>query len=70
VYKSFDMSEIVNLRHARKLRERAKAASQAAENRARFGARKVDKDLEAARQAQAERRIDGHRRENGGDADT
>ncbi|MBN8831261.1 MAG: DUF4169 family protein [Sphingomonadales bacterium] len=48
------MAEIVNLRLARKARDRAKAAQQAAENRAKFGRTKAQKQLD---KAEAERRV-------------
>ncbi|GBD50067.1 DUF4169 family protein [Methylopila sp. Yamaguchi] len=63
------MAEIVNLRQARKRREREDRSAQAAENRVRFGRRKDEKVAEEVRRAQAERLLDGHRRDNGGDAE-
>jgi len=63
------MAEIVNLRQARKRREREDRSAQAAENRVRFGRRKDEQVAEEVRRAQAERLLDGHRRENGGDAE-
>ncbi|WP_020185442.1 DUF4169 family protein [Methylopila sp. 73B] len=63
------MAEIVNLRQARKRREREDRSAQAAENRVRFGRRKDEQVAEEARRAQAERLLDGHRRDNGGDAE-
>ncbi|GLK67968.1 DUF4169 family protein [Hansschlegelia plantiphila] len=63
------MAEIVNLRRARKQHQRAASEKQAAENRVRFGTTKQEKTLESARRARTERRLDEHRRENGGDAD-
>ena len=64
------MAEIINLRRARKHRARAASQKLAAENRARYGAPKQDTDLETARRALADRRLEDHRRENGGDADS
>ena len=64
------MSEIVNLRRARKAKVRTAAAEQAAENRARFGAPKAEGAQKAATQDLERRRLDGHRRErepNSGD---
>ncbi len=55
------MAEIVNLRRARKARERAERERQADENRARFGQAKAEKDLEAARRDKARRELDGKR---------
>jgi hypothetical protein len=62
------MAEIVNLRRARKERDRAASEKQAANNRVAFGVSKKDKRAEAARRVLEERRLDEHRRENGGDA--
>ena len=42
-----EMSEIVNLRQARKAKARAAAADKAAENRLRFGASKAERAVEA-----------------------
>ena len=51
--------EIVNLRKARKARERAEAQTRAAENRVRFGRSKADKSLQAAEKLRDERIIAG-----------
>jgi hypothetical protein len=56
-------AEIVNLRQARKKRERAQKDAQAAANRALFGERKADKALRRAEERQAAERLEGHRRE-------
>ena len=64
------MVEIVNLRRARKERARTEKQAKAAENRVRFGRRKQDVVADEARRSQAARLLDGHRRENGGDAET
>nr|WP_210286011.1 DUF4169 family protein [Hansschlegelia beijingensis] len=64
------VAEIINLRRARKSRARAASEKLAAENRTRFGTSKQDKDLETARRTLADRRLEDHRRENGGDADS
>lgn len=64
------MAEIVNLRRARKQRERDRKEAGASENRIRFGQPKQVTAAEEARRAQAARRLDGHRRDNGGDAET
>jgi hypothetical protein len=65
------MTEIVNLRRARKLRDRATKADMAAENRARFGRSKADKANEAATAALQARQLDGVKRLDGveGEAD-
>ncbi|MET0314322.1 MAG: DUF4169 family protein [Hansschlegelia sp.] len=57
------------MRREKKRLAREASARVAAENRVRFGAKRVDDELSAARRASAERMLDGHRRENGGDAD-
>jgi hypothetical protein len=56
------MSEIVNLRRARKTKARAAAADKAAENRLRFGASKAERDLLTAREDLEDRHLDAHRR--------
>ncbi|MFD1702704.1 DUF4169 family protein [Methylopila henanensis] len=63
------MADIVNLRQARKQRKRDAKEAGASENRIRFGRSKGEKAAEAARREQTARLLDGHRRENGGDAD-
>jgi hypothetical protein len=55
--------EIVNLRKARKARERAEAQTRAAENRVRFGRSKAERRTLAAEEDLAARRLDGHRRD-------
>ena len=57
------MAEIVNLRTARKAKERDKARAKGDENAARFGRSKAEKDLEKARADKARRDLDGHARE-------
>jgi hypothetical protein len=56
------MSEVVNLRLARKRRAREEAEKLAAERRAQFGRAKAETKLEAQRRELAERALDGHRR--------
>lgn len=56
-------AEIINLRQARKQRERDEKDARAAENRARFGRSKADRALEDDAQARAARSLDGHERE-------
>lgn len=63
------MAEIVNLRMARKARDRARAAQQAAENRAKFGRTKGQKAKERAEADRLTREVEGARRETSGDAD-
>lgn len=56
-------AEIINLRQARKQRERDEKDARAAENRARFGRSKANRALEDDAQARAARSLDGHQRE-------
>jgi len=53
------MAEIVNLRIARKARDRRLAEQQAAENRAKHGRTKAEKAKAKADYLRAERAIDG-----------
>ena len=55
------MAEIVNLRRARKLRDRMQAGEQAARNRIAFGRSKAERMLTDAEQDKAVRALDGHR---------
>ena len=55
------MDDVVNLRRARKARDRAAASEQAAENRIRFGRTKAERDRIAAQEALEASRLDGHR---------
>lgn len=63
------MADVINLRRARKARERDAREREAAEKRRRFGRTHAEKDAETARRLKAERAIDGHRREPGGDGE-
>lgn len=56
-------AEIVNLRRARKARARREREVTAAEQRARFGRPKAERDLADARRDAEHRRLDGHRRD-------
>jgi hypothetical protein len=56
------VAEIVNLRMARKAKARRDAAQQAAENRARHGRTKAEKQRDKAEAERAERTIEGARR--------
>lgn len=58
------MAEIINFRQARKGLARKAAEQQAAENRARFGRTKADKQREAAEQARLRKELDGAKRED------
>jgi hypothetical protein len=61
------MAEIVNLRQARKRKARVDKARTADENRAAFGRGKGERDRQSRLAEQAERHLDGHRREPGDD---
>jgi len=63
------MAEIVNLRMARKARNRARAEQQAQENRAKFGRTKAQKANERAEAERLAREIEGARRETDDGAD-
>lgn len=58
------MSQVVNLNRARKAKARKENKAKAAENRARFGATKAERDLEAARAEKAARALDQAKRED------
>ena len=53
------MAEIINLRTARKARERADSATRADANRAKFGRNKAQKQTDAAETARREKLLDG-----------
>ena len=53
--------EIVNLRRARKTRERAAAAETAAANRAKHGRTKAERASGTIEAGRSERLLDGHR---------
>ena len=55
------MSEIVNLRRARKERARGAKEKEAANNRAKHGVAKPARDLAEARNAKAARDLDSHK---------
>ena len=57
------MAEIVNLRAARKARERGLARAQGDENAVKFGRSKVQKAREAAEAARATADLDGKKRD-------
>ena len=59
------MGEIVNLRRARKNSERQLAEREAAANRLLHGRSKVERELEAKRDAKARRELERHRIERG-----
>ncbi len=55
------MGEIVNLRRVKKARARDAAAERAAENRARHGMTKLERDAEAKRRERRDAELDGAR---------
>ncbi len=55
------MTEIINLRRARKLKERERQEAQAAQNRALFGRSKAEKRLTESERARAEAGLDARR---------
>lgn len=57
------MAEIINLRRARKGKARDEASAKAAENRARFGKTKAEREKEALEAKRAVKTLDGHKRE-------
>ena len=57
------MAEIINLRAARKAKDKAEARAQADANTIKYGRRKVDKALDTARSEKEKRDLDGHERE-------
>lgn len=57
------MADIINLRRARKERERVLKDAKAAENRILFGRTKAEKTLRDAKKALDERRLDAHKRD-------
>lgn len=56
------MSEIVNLSRARKARKRGEAEAKADANRISHGRTKAEKKLTKAEQQAAQRKLDGHKR--------
>ena len=61
------MAEIVNLRRARKAKDRARRAAEADANAAKFGRSKAQRQVEAAEAARARTALDGHRRDDPSD---
>ncbi|HUF44517.1 MAG TPA: DUF4169 family protein [Aestuariivirgaceae bacterium] len=59
------MAEIVNLRLARKRKDRGERERTAGENRARFGRSRAEVAREAAERALEETRLSAHRRDDG-----
>ena len=57
------MAKVVNLRSARKARDRDARKATANQNSARFGRSKAEKQLDAAEADKARRELDGHARD-------
>lgn len=55
------MSQIINLRQARKARDRQEKEKQAETNRARFGRTKAQKSKDKAVADKLQRHLDGHK---------
>lgn len=58
------MAEVINLRQARKARQRAEDQAKAAENRARFGQTKAERTKAQSEADRALKAIEAHRRED------
>jgi hypothetical protein len=56
------MTDIVNLKRARKAKQRAEAEAKAQANRIAHGRTKTEKKLSKAEQEAARRKLDGHKR--------
>ncbi len=63
------MGEVVNLRRVRKEKTRKDAEAKADANRIAFGRTKVERELSEAEKVLAERRLEGHRREDSSQKD-
>lgn len=57
------MAEIISLRKARKVKDRAEKEAVTAENRAKAGRTKAEKAVGAAQKDLTERTLDAHRRD-------
>ncbi|WP_336969469.1 DUF4169 family protein [Sphingobium aromaticiconvertens] len=60
------MGDVINLRQARKQRDRASASRLAETNRAKFGRTKAERLALQAEAARQEKQIEGARRDNSG----
>jgi hypothetical protein len=60
-------AEIINLRQARKAKQRLEAAAGAEENRAKFGRAKAEREATDAEKDREARRLDSHSRQRGDD---
>ena len=63
-YTSQVMAEVVNLRRARKAKERAAAENQAQANRVSFGRTRAEKKKTQAENDAARRNLEGHKRDD------
>jgi hypothetical protein len=63
------MGDVVNLKNARKGKARAAAEAKAQANRAAFGRTKAEKQFSRAEREAADRKLDGHRRDDDTDDD-
>ena len=66
------MAEIINLRRARKAKAKSQAQAEAAENRAKHGRPKAERETSGKVKSLAEQRLDAHRRsatDTGADSD-
>lgn len=59
------MADIINLNKARKQKARKEAAALADANRVKFGRTKAQKTLDLAQAQEAQRKLDGLKRESG-----
>ena len=59
------MGDVINFRKARKVAERSLHGGRAAVNRLKYGRRKVNRDLDAARDAKALHDLEQHRVDTG-----
>ena len=60
------MADIINLRKARKAKDRAGKEARAVENRVRFGRTKAERELAESAERLAGRKLEGHRRGDDG----
>lgn len=56
------MGDVINLRQARKRRQRHERAAEAAGNRAKFGRKKHERHADEDARWRLEQHVDGHRR--------
>lgn len=63
------MGDVVNLKGARKAKARVEAEAKAQANRVAFGRTKAEKRLTKAEREAAERKLEGHKRDDDSDDD-